>query len=45
LFNSSQQTSERAAGAVRSFDEASANVKIAAEAADELSRSIAGISQ
>jgi methyl-accepting chemotaxis protein len=45
LFNSSQQTSERAAGAVRSFDEASANVKIAAEAADELSRSIAEISQ
>ena len=34
LFDSSQQTSERAVGAVRSFDEASANVKTAAEAAD-----------
>ena len=44
LFDSSQQTSQRAAGAVRSFDEASANVKTVAEAADELSRSIADIS-
>jgi len=44
LFDSSQQTSQRAAGAVRAFDEASANVKIVAAAADELSRSIAKIS-
>jgi methyl-accepting chemotaxis protein len=44
LFDSSQQTSQRAAGAVRSFDEASANVSIVAAAADELSRSIAEIS-
>ena len=44
LFNSSQQTSQRAAGAVRAFDEASANVKIVTAAADELSRSIAEIS-
>ena len=44
LFDSSQQTSERAAGAVRSFDQTSANVKTVAEAADELSRSIADIS-
>ncbi len=44
LFASSQQTSQRAADAVQSFDEASANVKTVAEAADELSRSIADIS-
>jgi PAS domain S-box-containing protein len=44
LFASSQQTSQRAGGAVRSFDETSANVKTVAEAADELSRSIAEIS-
>ncbi len=44
LFASSQQTSQRAADAVRSFDEASANVKTVAEAADELSGSIADIS-
>ena len=44
LFDSSQRTSERAASAVRSFDETSANVKIVAAAAEELSRSIAEIS-
>ena len=44
LFDSSQQTSQRAAGAVRAFDEASANVKIVTAAADELSHSIAEIS-
>ena len=44
LFAASQQTSHRAGGAVRSFDEASANVKIVAAAADELSHSIAEIS-
>jgi methyl-accepting chemotaxis protein len=44
LFDSSQQTSQRAAGAVRAFDEASANVKIVAAAAEELSQSIAEIS-
>jgi methyl-accepting chemotaxis protein len=44
LFDCSQRTSEHAVGAVRSFDEASANVRTAAEAADELSQSIADIS-
>ncbi len=44
LFDSSQQTSQRAAGAVRAFDKASANVKIVAAAAEELSQSIAEIS-
>ena len=44
LFAASEQTSQRAAGAVRSFDEASANVKIVAAAAEELSQSIAEIS-
>jgi methyl-accepting chemotaxis protein len=44
LFDSSQQTSHSAAGAVRSFDKTSTNVKTVAESADELSRSISEIS-
>ena len=43
-LDNSQRTSERAASAVRSFDKNSANVKIVAAAAEELSRSIAEIS-
>jgi methyl-accepting chemotaxis protein len=45
LFGSSQQTSLRADGAVRAFNEASANVGTAAVAANELSHSIAEISR
>ncbi len=45
LLGSSDQTSQRAEGAVRAFNEASANVRTAAVAADELSRSIAEISR
>ena len=45
LFGSSEQTSQRATGAVQAFNEASANVETAAVAADELSRSIAEISR
>jgi methyl-accepting chemotaxis protein len=45
LFGSSEQTSQRAAGAVQAFNEASTNVETAAVAADELSRSIAEISR
>jgi methyl-accepting chemotaxis protein len=44
LFGTSQKTSQRAEGAVQAFNEASANVKSAAAAASELSRSIAEIS-
>jgi PAS domain S-box-containing protein len=44
LFGTSQQTSARAQGAVQAFREASANVKTAADAAEELSLSIAEIS-
>ena len=45
LLGSSDQTSQRAEGAVCAFNEASANVETAAVAADELSRSIAEISR
>jgi methyl-accepting chemotaxis protein len=45
LLDSSQQTSQRAEGAVRASNEASANVETAAAAAHELSSSIAEISQ
>ena len=45
LFDSSEQTSQRAESAVRAFNEASTNVETAAVAADELSRSIAEISR
>jgi PAS domain S-box-containing protein len=45
LFDSSEQASQRAGGAVRASNEASANVKTAATAADELSDSIGEISQ
>ena len=45
LLGSSDQTSQRAESAARAFNEASTNVKIAAVAADELSRSIAEISR
>lgn len=44
LLGNSRQTSERAVGAVGAFDEASANVKAVATAANELSESIAEIS-
>ena len=43
LFNASEQTSKRAESAVQTSNEASTNVKTAAVAADELSRSIAEI--
>jgi methyl-accepting chemotaxis protein len=43
LFNASDQTSQRAGSAVQTSNEASANVKTAAVAADELSRSIVEI--
>jgi len=45
LLGSSDQTSQRADGAAQAFNEASANVEIAAVAADELSRSIGEISR
>lgn len=45
LFNASHQTSERAAGAVDSSNEASVNVETAASAAEELSASITEISR
>ena len=45
LLGSSDQTSQRAASAVQAFNEASANVEIAAVAAEELSRSIAEINR
>jgi methyl-accepting chemotaxis protein len=45
LFNASDQTSQRAGGAVQTSNEASANVKTAAIAADELSTSIVEIGQ
>ena len=45
LFGSSDQTSQRADGAVSAFNEASANVETAAVAAEELSHSIAEISR
>jgi methyl-accepting chemotaxis protein len=45
LFGASERTSQRAASAVASFNEASANVETAAVAADELSRSIDEISR
>ncbi len=45
LFGSSQQTSQRAEGAVQAFHEASTNVETAAVAANELSNSIAEISR
>jgi len=45
LLGSSDQTSQRAESAARAFNEASANVKTAAVAADELSHSIAEISR
>jgi len=45
LFGSSEQTTERAARAVQTFNETSDNVETAAVAADELSRSIAEISR
>ncbi len=45
LLNSSEQTSHRAEGAVRSSNEASSNVAIAATAASELSASIGEISE
>jgi methyl-accepting chemotaxis protein len=45
LLSSSDQTSQRAASTAQAFNEASANVKTAAVAADELSRSIAEISR
>jgi PAS domain S-box-containing protein len=45
LFDSSEQASQRAEGAVQASNEASANVKTAATAADELSDSIGEISQ
>jgi PAS domain S-box-containing protein len=45
LFGTSQQTSQRAEGAVRAFDDASANVETAAAAASQLSHSIAEISR
>ncbi|MEX0752007.1 MAG: methyl-accepting chemotaxis protein [Xanthobacteraceae bacterium] len=43
LFDASHKTSQRAEGAVSAFNEASSNVKTAAVAANELSRSIAEI--
>jgi NO-binding membrane sensor protein with MHYT domain/methyl-accepting chemotaxis protein len=45
LLGNSHQTSERAASAVAAFDDASANVNAVAAAANELSASIAEISQ
>ena len=45
LFASSNQTSERAEGAVQASTEASMNVTVAATAADELSASISEISR
>jgi methyl-accepting chemotaxis protein len=45
LLGSSDQTSQRAESSVQAFNEASANVKSAAVAADELSHSIAEISR
>ena len=45
LLGNSHQTSERAAGAVGAFDEASANVNAVAAAAHELSASIAEINK
>jgi PAS domain S-box-containing protein len=45
LVSASQQTSQRTQGAVLAFDQAAANVKTAADAAEELSLSIAEISQ
>jgi hypothetical protein len=45
LFGSSDQTSQRADGAVNAFNEASSNVETAAVAAEELSHSIAEISR
>ena len=45
LFGSSDQTSQRAEGAVQASNEASTNVETAAVAADELSSSIAEISR
>jgi methyl-accepting chemotaxis protein len=45
LFGSSQQTSQRADGAVQAFHEASTNVATAAVAAEELSNSISEISR
>jgi len=45
LFGFSDQTTQRATGAVEAFNEASTNVETAAVAADELSSSIAEISR
>jgi methyl-accepting chemotaxis protein len=45
LFGSSDQTSQRAEGALKTSNEAAENVAIAATAADELSSSISEISQ
>jgi hypothetical protein len=45
LFGSSDQTSQRADGAVNAFNESSSNVETAAVAAEELSHSIAEISR
>jgi methyl-accepting chemotaxis protein len=45
LFESSEQASQRAEGAVQASNEASANVKTAATAADEMAESIGEISQ
>jgi len=45
LLGSSDQTSQRAESSVQAFNDTSDNVKIAAVAADELSRSIAEISR
>ena len=45
LFSSSEQTSQRAEGAVRASNEASTNVETAASAASELSASIGEISR
>ena len=45
LFGSSDQTSQRADGAVNAYHEASTNVETAAVAAEELSHSIAEISR
>src|SRR5262249_8007813 len=45
LFDSSEQASQRAEGAVQAANEASSNVRTAATAADEMSGSIGEISQ
>jgi methyl-accepting chemotaxis protein len=45
LSDSSEQTSQRAEGAVQASNEASANVRVAATAADEMTGSIGEISQ